>query len=124
MCYGLSQAYTPNVGNPPFYADFPVEYPSGTAVPELWEKWLALDPIVSWEPRLDNIRQLRRLLLDVGSNDEYGHHYGHRVLSARLAGAGVDHDVEEHDGTHTSRMYERIAFALGWFSDVLSFEGA
>jgi S-formylglutathione hydrolase len=124
MCYGLSQAYTPNVDKPPFYADFAVEYPSGRVIDELWQKWLALDPVVSWEPRLDNLRRLRGLLLDAGCNDEYDLHYGHRVLSKHLAGAGVAHDLEEHNGTHTSLMFERIAFALGWLSDVLSFEAS
>jgi enterochelin esterase family protein len=124
MCYGLSQAYTPNVNNPPFYTDFAVEFPSGDVIDELWQKWLALDPVVSWEPRLDNLRQLQGLLLDAGRNDEFDLHYGHRILSKHLAGAGVRHDVEEHDGTHTSLLFDRIEFALGWFSDVLAFEAA
>jgi enterochelin esterase family protein len=121
MCWGLSQAYTPNVDAPPFYANLPVEHPSGDVVDEHWQKWLALDPVVSWEPRLDNLRRLRGLLLDAGRNDEHGHHFAHRVLSKRLTAAGLAHEVAEHDGTHDSRLYERIALALGWFSDVLAF---
>jgi enterochelin esterase family protein len=121
MCYGLAQAYSPNVTAAPFYADLPVEYPSGDVVDQVWARWRAFDPVVSWEPRIDNLRKLRGLLLDVGRNDEFNLHYGHRVLSKRLTGAGVAHDVEEHDGTHTSRLYERIEHALGWFADVLDF---
>jgi pimeloyl-ACP methyl ester carboxylesterase len=119
MCYGLSQAYTPNVSKPPYYADFAVEYPSGLVIEELWNKWLALDPIVSWEPRLDNLRKLKRLLLDAGYRDEFDLHYGHRILSKHLTESGIGHDFEEHGGTHTSLMFERIEFSLGWFSDIL-----
>lgn len=120
MCYGLSQAYSPDLAAGPFHAGFPIDHPSGDVIEERWRRWLELDPVVSWEPRLEQIRRLRGLLLDVGANDEHGHHYGHRVLSRRLSAAGIAHDVEEHDGTHTSRMFERIAFALGWLSGVLA----
>jgi pimeloyl-ACP methyl ester carboxylesterase len=123
MCYGLSQAYTPNISNPPYYADFAVEFPTGEVINEHWNKWLALDPVVSWEPRLDNLRKLHGLLLDVGYHDEFDLHYGHRILSRHLTDSGVHHDREEHDGTHTSRMFERIQFSLGWFSSVLEFDG-
>jgi hypothetical protein len=37
-----------------------------------------------------------------------------------LPGAGITREVAEHDGTHVSRLYERIQFALGWFSQVLT----
>ncbi|HEY1421636.1 MAG TPA: alpha/beta hydrolase-fold protein [Candidatus Dormibacteraeota bacterium] len=121
MCYGLSQAYTPNPSKPPYYADFAVEYPSGQLNEEAWAKWIALDPVVSWEPRLANLRKLSGLLLDAGRNDEFDLHYGHRLLSKNLKGAGIKHDFEEHAGTHTSLMFERIKFSLGWFSQILQF---
>lgn len=37
--------------------------------------------------------------------------------------AAIAHQVEEHDGTHGSRLYERIQVALGWFSQVLDVQG-
>jgi enterochelin esterase family protein len=119
MCYGMSQAYAPNTSRPPHYFDFAVEYPTGDVNKEVWAKWLALDPVVSWEPRLPNLRKLRALLLDAGRNDELELHFGHRLLSKNLKAVGVRHDFEEHSGTHTSLMFERIKFSLGWFSHSL-----
>ena len=118
--YGLASCYTPNITNPPFYSDLPVEFPSGILVQPLWEKWLSYDPVVSWQPRSDNLRRLRAIRLDVGYHDEFYLHYGHRILSRRLADAGIAHDAVEHDGTHGSRLFERIQLSLEWFSRVLA----
>lgn len=123
LCYGLSACYTPNPTQPPFYVDLPIDYPSGEVIQPLWEQWLSYDPVVSWRNRVDNLRQLRGILLDVGYNDEYGLHYGHRLLSRGLTSVGITHQVEEHDGCHDARLFERFQLALRWFSDVLNLQG-
>ena len=119
LCYGLASCYTPNVAKPPFYVDFPIAFPSGEVIPHLWAQWLSYDPVVSWQERAENLRRLRGILLDVGYHDEYDLQYGHRILSRGLSSVSIPHQVEEHDGTHGSRLFERIQFALGWFSQVL-----
>ena len=119
FCYGIASCYSPNVTKPPFYADLPIEFPSGRVIQELWDKWLSYDPVVSWHPRLANLRRLRGIRLDVGYHDEFELHYGHRILSRHLTDAGVRHDHVEHDGTHGSRLFERIQQSLVWFSGVL-----
>ena len=123
LAYGLGSCYTPNPAKPPYYVDLPIEFPSGKVIPELWERWLSYDPVVSWRERVENLRRLRGILLDAGYNDQYDLHIGHRLLSRDLTAAGIAHDVVEHDGTHTSRLNERIQKALGWFSSVLEYEG-
>jgi enterochelin esterase family protein len=119
LCYGLSACYTPNVTKPPYYVDLPIEFPSGAVIEHLWEQWLSYDPVVSWRSREENLRQLRGILLDVGYNDEYGLHYGHRLLSQGLTQARITHQLEEHDGRHDARLAERFQVALTWFSEVL-----
>jgi enterochelin esterase family protein len=119
LTYGLASCYSPNLRKPPFYVDLPVSYPDGEIIPEIWEKWLDHDPINSYASRVANLERLRGILLDVGTRDEYAFHYGHRILSKRLSAAGVAHHVNEHDGTHDSRLYERIQATLEWFSTVL-----
>ena len=107
----------------PYYVDLPIAYPSGAVIQPLWDRWLSYDPIVSWRERVDNLRQLRGILLDCGYRDDFDLHYGHRLLSGALSGAGIAHQVEEHDGTHDGRLFERLQFALGWFSQVLDLQG-
>jgi enterochelin esterase-like enzyme len=119
FCYGLAAAYTPNPAKPPFYSDFPVEYPSGDDVPALWERWRSFDPVVNWRERSENLKRQRGILLDVGFRDELDYAYGNRILSRHLRAAGIRHDYEEHDGNHTNRMFERVQRAYGWLGTVL-----
>jgi S-formylglutathione hydrolase FrmB len=123
LCYGIASCYTPNVDKPPYYVDLPVDFPSGEVIAPLWERWLSYDPVVSWRDRQQNLRHLRGILLDVGYRDEYDLHYGHRLLSRALSGAGITHHAEEHPGTHGGRLPERIQFALRWFSETLDLNG-
>ena len=120
LAYGLGSCYTPNPDRPPYYVDLPIEFPSGKIIPELWERWLSYDPVVSWQSRAGNLRQLRGILLDAGYNDQYDLHVGHRILHRELDAAGIAHDFVEHDGTHTSRLDERIQHAVGWFAQTLA----
>ncbi|MEA2661945.1 MAG: hypothetical protein QOH08_1517 [Chloroflexota bacterium] len=120
MVYGYSAAFSPNPKNAPHPVDFPYHFPSGEVIPELWDRWLSFDPVVSWRSRQDNLRKLRGILLDVGTRDEGGLHYGHRILSKNLTSAGIAHEAREYEGTHTSKMYERIPLAYGWLGGVLA----
>jgi enterochelin esterase family protein len=120
LTYGLAACYSPNPQRPPFYVDLPVSYPTGELIPELWQKWLAYDPILSYKPRIDDLKKLRGILLDVGTHDEYDLHYGHRILSKRLSEEGIRHRADEHAGTHGNRLYERIQLTMEWFSGVLA----
>jgi S-formylglutathione hydrolase FrmB len=119
LTYGLASCYSPNLHKPPFYVDLPVSYPDGEIIPEIWQKWLDYDPIISYQSRLENLRQLRGILLDVGTRDQYDLHYGHRILSRRLRLADISHEVNEHGGAHSDRLYERIQITMEWFSRVL-----
>ena len=121
LCYGLASCYSPNPLKPPYYSDFPVEYSSGRVLQEIWDQWLSFDPAVNWHDRLDNVRALRGILLDAGTRDEHNYHWGHRLLHDGLTKAGVRHEFQEHDGTHTSRFHERHQVALRWLSEVLEF---
>ncbi|MEA2661943.1 MAG: hypothetical protein QOH08_1515 [Chloroflexota bacterium] len=118
LCYGLASGLSPNVDNPPFFVDLPFEYPSGDVIPAVWDRWLAGDLSLNWRTRQADLRRLR-ILLDVGSQDELGLQYGHRILSRGLAGAGIAHEAREYEGGHTTYLRERAALACEWFSEVL-----
>jgi len=119
LTYGLASCYSPNPQKPPFYVDLPVSYPDGELIIDVWDKWLAYDPIISYQSRVANLKKLNGILLDVGTRDEYDLHYGHRILSKRLGAAGVAHQSVEHGGTHGSQLYEKIQATMEWFSSVL-----
>jgi enterochelin esterase-like enzyme len=68
-----------------------------------WARWLQHDPLeLVLRPEVQaSLRRLKLLYLDCGSRDQYTLHYGARLLSKRLSAAGVPHEYEEFDGTHS-----------------------
>ena len=119
MVYAYSACYSPNPDNPPFYVDLPVAFPSGELVQEVWDRWLSFDPVVNWRSRVDNLRKLSGILLDVGRNDDYHLQWGHRLLSHYLNETGVAHESSENAGNQGGRSRERVQVALAWLAQVL-----
>jgi enterochelin esterase family protein len=122
MVYALAACYSPNPGRPPFYVDLPVAFPTGELLQEVWDRWLAFDPVVNVHDRLDNLRQLSGVLLDAGRSDDFNLQWGHRLLSHALDEAGIAHELREHSGDHTGRSRERYQVALEWLSHVLLYD--
>ena len=119
IVYDYSATYSPNPDNPPFYVDLPVAWPSGELIQEVWDRWLSFDPVVNVYDRIANLHQLSGILLDVGFNDDYSLHWGHRLLSHYLTEAGIAHEHRENPGNHGGRARERYQVALEWLSQVL-----
>jgi enterochelin esterase family protein len=119
IVYDYSATYSPNPDRPPHYVDLPVAFPSGELIQDVWDRWLSFDPVVNVHHRLENLRKLSGILLDVGSNDDYNLHWGHRLLSHHLNAAGIEHEHRENSGNHGGRSRERYQVALSWLSQVL-----
>lgn len=119
LTYGAASCYSPNPAAAPHPVDLPVDFDTGEIVDAVWRRWLAFDPVVNHRERADALRRLRGLLLDAGRRDEYGLHWGHRVLSAGLRRSGVPHELREHRGGHSNRAYERHIAAMGWMAAIL-----
>ena len=119
LAYGYAASYSPNPGAPPDYVDFPVAFPSGRLIGDVWEKWLSYDPVVVWPKSADALRSMRGILLSAGRRDDWYFHWGHRLLHEAWTDAGINHDFQEHRGTHESRFYEAHAEAVEWLAQVL-----
>ena len=119
LVYACSAFYSPNPQNPPFFVDIPVSHPTGELIDEVWERWLSFDPVVNWRNRIDNLRSLRGILLDVGANDDHQLQWGHRILSHHLRQVGIAHLATEHSGNHSGRARERYQVTLQWLSRIL-----
>jgi S-formylglutathione hydrolase FrmB len=117
--YSYSACFSPNPGRPPHYVDLPIAHPSGEILEDVWASWLAFDPVETVDARLEGLARLRGLLLDVGVADDFNIHWGHRLLSHRLRGAGIVHEVTENAGNHGGRSRERVQVALEWMARVL-----
>jgi hypothetical protein len=83
----------------------PFNLESGEPLTERWRRWRRHDPVNLVAKYRDNLRSLRGIYIDCGWRDQYHIHYGTRILSKRLAQAGIRHTYEEFDDDHSDIDY-------------------
>ncbi|UCH50182.1 MAG: hypothetical protein JSU95_09840 [Betaproteobacteria bacterium] len=83
----------------------PFNMESGEMIHRRWNKWRDHDPIYLVTKHRANLKTLRGIYIDCGWRDQYQIHYGARILSKRLAAAGVRHVYEEFDDNHSDIDY-------------------
>ena len=91
----------------------PVTFDTCEVIDERWANWLRQDPVVAVETQADNLRRLKALYIDCGTNDQFNLLYGARRFVRRLNQLGVAHRYEEFPDNHTSvdyRMDESLPF--------------
>jgi len=96
----------------------PFNLETGEVIPERWSKWRAHDPVNLVNKYRANLKSLRGIYIDCGARDQYHIHYGCRILSKRLAQAGIKHRYEEFDDTHSDVDY-RMDVSLPYLSRAL-----
>jgi S-formylglutathione hydrolase FrmB len=97
--YAMACAYSPDPARPgkPL---LPLDLETGRLIDEVWDQWLALDPVRMASPHADALRSMRRIYLDAGTHDEYFLDLGAQAFSAELTKLGVEHTLELFDGRH------------------------
>jgi S-formylglutathione hydrolase FrmB len=83
----------------------PFHLESGEPIAGRWARWRAHDPVNLVDRYRANLRSLRGIYIDCGWRDQYHIHYGARILSKRLAAAGIRHVYEEFDDDHSDVDY-------------------
>ena len=83
----------------------PFNAETGEVIAERWRNWRRHDPINLVAKYRANLRSLRGIYIDCGWRDQYHIHYGSRLLSQRLAEAGIKHRYEEFDDDHSDIDY-------------------
>ena len=101
----MAANYSPNVGAPPAYCDLPFDLQTGAVDANVWERWLAFDPVRLIDRHADNLRRLRLLYLDCGTEDEFGLELGARQAVARLRALGIPHEYQEFEDGHMNTPY-------------------
>jgi S-formylglutathione hydrolase FrmB len=100
----------------------PFELTTGRMIPEIWDRWLALDPVRMVADHADDLRGLRAIWIDAGRSDDFYLDLGATAFRDELTGAGVSNDVlhfELFDGTH-SNIEWRYPMALRFLAERLS----
>src|ERR1700756_560159 len=102
--YAYACAYTPDPARPG-RALLPFDTRTGRVIDEVWERWLALDPVRMAEPHAGALRGLRRIFLDAGRQDEFFLDLGAQAFSDELTRLRIDHTLELFDGKHGGISY-------------------
>ena len=98
----------------------PFDPATGQLDPEVWQRWLAHDPVRMVAGHADALRSLRAVYIDAGTRDEWYLDLGAEAFRRELAAIGVD-DVhfELFDATHMGIEY-RYPIAVRYLAERLS----
>jgi hypothetical protein len=115
---GCSAAFSPGTDGRP---ELPFDVRSGVVLPQVWEKWLAWDPVRMVDRYADALRGLRAIWIDAGTRDDYHLDLGAQAFRDGLSRIGVPDEkiyFELFDATHAFIDY-RYPLSLAWLADRL-----
>ena len=116
MMYGMAAAYTADADGRP---RLPFEVATGRLIPELWERWLELDPVRMVPKHADALRSMRAIYIDAGKRDEWYLDLGAEAFRRALEEIGVtDVFFELFDATHMQIEY-RYPLGLRYLTERL-----
>jgi len=102
--YGYAACYSPDPGAPG-KALLPFELETGRLVDDVWEQWLAWDPVRLAPVHADALRSMKRIHLDAGRRDEYFLDLGATAFAREVEKAGATCTLDLFDGTHAGLVY-------------------
>lgn len=98
----------------------PFDTTTGRLVPEVWERWLAWDPVRMVRDHAEALRGLRAVYVDAGSRDEFWLDLGAEAFRRELEAAGVTSvSFELFDAGHGGIWY-RYPMALRHLAERLA----
>jgi hypothetical protein len=98
----------------------PYSTDTGELRPDVWERWLAWDPVRMARERADALRSMRAIYIDCGKRDQFFLDLGAEAFRRELEAAGVtDYFFELFDATHSGIEY-RYPLAVAYLAERLS----
>jgi len=103
----MARTWSPNPAKPPFYCEVPFRYNGDTLVVDdaVLKKWNQNLPLSMIDDHVENLRQLRAIMLDWGRNDGSRFPVQCMLFSQKLENLGIDHFAEEYIGTHSNKIW-------------------
>jgi S-formylglutathione hydrolase FrmB len=98
----------------------PYDTATGELIPEVWDRWLALDPVRMVSGHADTLRSMRAIYVDAGTKDQFFLDLGAEAFRRELEKIGViDISFELFDATHMGIEY-RYPRSLAYLAERLS----
>ena len=94
---------------------------TGELIPEVWDRWLAADPVRMARAHAHALRSLRAIWLDAGRGDEYSLDLATTAFHREVLAAGVPAErihFELFEGGHGNIAW-RYPLALAWLAERL-----
>ncbi|MFQ5505551.1 MAG: alpha/beta hydrolase [Planctomycetota bacterium] len=100
----MSAAYSPGLGAA---FELPFDLHDVSLRSEVWQRWLAHDPLqMVEEPEYQTaLRGMKLVYVDAGTKDQFNLEFGARRLAKRLDALGIRHVYEEFEDDHFSISY-------------------
>jgi hypothetical protein len=111
--YGYSAAYSSDADGT---VHVPFDPRTGRLIPEIWNRWLAHDPVRMAPLHAEALRSMRGIWIDAGRRDEFYLDLGASAFHEAVTAAGVPADrvhFELFDATHAAIEY-RYPLAIDW----------
>lgn len=102
--YAMAMCYSPDETDPG-RAILPFDIETGELLPDVWERWLAWDPVRMVARRGEALQSMKRIYLDAGTSDEWFLDLGAQAFARELTRLGVDHTLELFEGKHGGLSY-------------------
>ncbi|HZQ04476.1 MAG TPA: alpha/beta hydrolase-fold protein [Gaiellaceae bacterium] len=100
--------------------ELPFRVESGELVPEVWQRWLAWDPVRLIPGHADAVRAARAVWIDAGRNDEYFLDLAATAVRDALHAAGAGFvRFELHEGGHRGGNW-RLPLSLAFLAEQLA----
>jgi S-formylglutathione hydrolase FrmB len=98
----------------------PYDPATGELRAEVWERWLAWDPVRMAREREDALRSLRAIYIDAGKRDQFFLDLGAEAFRRELDALGItEYFFELFDATHSAIEY-RYPIAIKYLAERLS----
>jgi len=110
-CYSANQDGTVHL---------PYDTHTGELLPEIWERWLAWDPVRMAPQHVDSLRTMKAIYIDAGRRDQFFLDLGAEAFRQTLERVGVkDVFFELFDATHSAIEY-RYPLSLKYLAERLA----
>ena len=117
MTYGCAACFS---AEPDGTVTLPFDTETGVINPDVWDRWLAWDPVRMVPRYADALRGMRAIYIDAGTRDQWNLDLGAKAMQQALAAIGVtDIFFELFDATHTAIDY-RYPAGLKYLAERLS----
>jgi len=117
MTYGCAACFS---AEPDGTVTLPFDTETGVINPDVWDRWLAWDPVRMVPRYADALRGMRAIYIDAGTRDQWNLDLGATAMKQALAAIEVtDIFFELFDATHTAIDY-RYPAGLKYLAERLS----